>query len=249
MSESTISSVILMRTGERASKEPDAGLLDDESKLLPAVSKGINYVQEVTRLSFSIIPFDQVLFAPSRVGQETFRAMIRCSELVAAGTDMRVEPKIHFCDLKSWAAIVGKFSIMGEPKTLADLKEIQAICWKEGILAQEDFLEREGERIFGFIVEEIAKSSPKTQAVLCIMHSPLPEAVVLSLWRKSSAELCAAKPLGSIKMLDYADGFGLGLQDGKVRRVLEERFEDKVRKKREDDRLVEQLKNLLPPRR
>jgi len=108
---------------------------------------------------------------------------------------------------------------------------------KEGTALKEGFMATEGERIFSFISQK--EQELKDQDVMfCIMHSPLPEAVVLWLWKhKTNSIVAKTKTLADIRMLDYLDAFILFFREGQIVSVYKAGLREKVAEKLREEAL------------
>ncbi len=213
--------VSLMRFGERASNDPDAGLKKED--------KGERYLKDLVRMEFDQYPFDKVFYAPSRICQETARALAKYSkECVGVTCDRLIEerPEIHFQSegLDTWRPFLQN---LGEMRTLADLAQAEEKMIKGGFVP-EGFLDREGRRIFEFLERSIADFND-TSMLLSIMHSPLPESVALWLWRaKIHLFFRDAKKLEEIPALDFADHYLIVFKGKKFDRLIYKGLQEKL---------------------
>lgn len=232
-----------MRSGERAAPQADAGLRKDGLSEIgqKRLVRGVPYIAKLTEMELLSASHDVILLAPSLICRETLAAIIRHSSLAATYATIREEPRIHSGERqKEWETFVASFSLAGEVQTLADLKRAEALASKTQGLAS-DFLQDEGTRMLELIVSEIS-ALRSGSVMLCIMNSPVIEAIWLALWRNSSLIFREARPLDSIPVLDNLDSIAFEVQEGKITQVFEYRHEDKVRKKLEEDAALLKLR-------
>ncbi len=255
-SEGALSIVRLMRAGERESNDdPESGLRKE--------GKGEGLIREVTdelpkESGFSRLSFNKVLIAaPSRIADETANALIRHSNVGVTHAPFVTTPAIHFQDHTSqqWSAVVANFAQIVNARnkgkksdeinlagTLADLEKAAKLCQERGII-EEEFLTKEAERILAYITGEV-KGLPPESALLCIMHSPLPETVMLRLWHKAGERFQREKPLDKIPALDHIEIYDLGFVNGLFTRSIGQHFV-KMLEKQKKERM--ELMNSLRP--
>lgn len=215
MSEKVKTSVALMRIGERD--------LEDQ-RITP---KSRLYIKEVAE-GVSQAPFNHALYAPTLIARDTLETLIAgLPNLVckAGGAIIREEAGIHFEDIEQWKKLIEE--ARGEFRYLQDIKEAEDRCVKKCAI-DPLFLSREGQRLFNFISERV-KSLTANDLLLCVMHPPLPETLVLwAMETRGHPMFRAAKPLKDIPVLDPGDNYHLFFSDGLLTDILIHRYRTKI---------------------
>lgn len=210
--------VYILRVGEKEdNNDPDSGLSEE----------GRKYIADLARFEFSKLPFEAIYHSPSNVARETVKTFIGGAQEFVFTPGFRVEEREEiFADREKWNKVIAGFS--GVIKTLADLQKAQEIAVERGF-SEVGFIYKEGERIFQFIVG-VEKDLRDDGVLLCITHSPLPEAMILwFLETKMSPEVRRWRGLNAFEMLDYLDGYALLFNRGQLETVVGRKFKEKVK--------------------
>lgn len=217
----------LIRLGARAVEEdPLSGLLEEGAG-------GRNYIKRLVEGEWSTLPFERVFYARmfSPLARETTEAIVEaarnCVWTDEKNHPIEERPELYPEEksLPGWQALSSR---MPRKATLEDLKRSVGACVKEG-LVPEDFLDQEVTRTFGFIERETL-SIPEGESILCLMPSPIPEAIMLWLHKKRPHRtLQKQRPLSAIRILSYLDGFRLIFEGGKLTHSLKINNQKRVR--------------------
>lgn len=226
--------VVLMRHGVRAEDYPAAGLKTNDS----GDEHGENYIREALGVEDSDRPYELFFFSPLLVCKQTIQAAIRHSPaLVTMGRGRTIAlAKELYSTRPEWLPIIqtlgGQDKIGG--KTFEDL-------YKSG---DPKFILAEGERMFSFI-QGIVDSAEMDSAALCVMPSPLIEAIMIYLWEQYDPDF--RKPLAVIKMLGYVDYFVLVFMRRRFEFSYIRSYWERIQRKREGEALTKSIGGRLGP--
>jgi len=236
--------ILLVRHGERETNHPGSGLKKDD--------KGTSFITDVVRADLENFPFAGALYAPTPVCRETLRLIFKgAKKLLFTGKEYLITETdaIYFPEqdlTHKWSPLVNELG--GEIKTVADLKAAEERCLKSGSI-REPFLLAEGERIFNHAVAATAGFYHEG-TLLVVTHSPLPETVMLWLWKTQANPYARTeKTLADLPALSFMDGYLLILRDGKFEKVVLRNYEELVRRFRQKEAAGESLRNLPLPKR
>lgn len=233
---------VLMRHGMRAENSPSAGLkIDDKSTeerlgVEERIEPGENYIKEAMEAEESDRPYEFFFHAPPLVCKETIRALIRHSPaLMALGESRKIQvaEELYSTDprwIKAIEALGHNHHLLGK-RTFEDLYQA----------GDRKFVLSEGERVFSF-VQKVVNEGVNDFGVLCVMPSPLIEAVILYLWEQDNPEF---RPLlKSRNMLNYLDYFVLVFIQGKFQYAVRRSYWKRIQRKRKDEAFADTMKKL-----
>lgn len=209
--------VYLLRAGEKEDNNDfDSGLSEE----------GRRYITDLARFEFSKLQFEVIYHSPSNIARETVKTFIGGAHEFVFSPRLRIEEREEiFADREKWAKVIADFP--GIIQTLADLKKAGETAVARG-LSEAGFIYKEGERIFQFIFEA-EKKLRNEDVLLCVTHSPLPEAMALwFLETRLALSLKSWISLDGFLMLDYLDGYALIFSGGELETVVGRRFKEKV---------------------
>lgn len=211
--------VYLMRVGER-----------QEGQISGLSERGKQYVVNFARLEFPRFGFDQIICTPTPLARETLSVFLRSAPEFVLTTSLPIDEKEEiYSNRPEWMAVIRPERPLEDIRTLADLKAAEEEAVKKGALCEKGFVLSEGERVFRFIAE-IEKNLKDEMVMLCLMHSPLPEAVILWLLKnKTNPAVGKIRTPDTLSTLNYLDAYVIIFHEGEVHRVIHCKYEEKVR--------------------
>lgn len=229
--------VYLMRAGDKDSNSPHAGLSEE----------GRKSVADLARFEFPRFNFDRVFIAPSNLARQTLEVLIKSAPdlvLISGDAIIQERPEIYSDHTKEWYAVLSAKKLE-HMENLADFEAAEAAALSNGKAElQEGFILQEGERVFSFISQEEKKLRDQ-DVMFCIMHSPLPESVVLWLWKSKVTSIVArAKPLAEIRTLRCLDAYILFFCQSQIDRVTYVKNGEKIAEHLRKERLDKKFNNI-----
>jgi len=224
---------MLLRHGQR---DKDGKLMRNDQGL----ERGAHYIRDIVDTYSSDRPAERMLFAPTPICRETTEVFIHEeTNVIVSDSIIAEDPSIHSQD-SAWDAVIAHLGIAQQ--TLADLKKAEEVAVKAGKVPPH-FLHNEGLRMFSAITKVVAEVEDGSM-VVCVMHSPLIEAVVLYVWGSiAQPSFQTLRPLKEIEFLEHLDHYMLLFRGSVCRYVVWRSHDEKIKAKRGANALALSLTN------
>lgn len=214
--------IMILRNAEPSdSGDPNSGLSErgrESVRGLPRIEKFIRGW------------YEKIFWVPQPVCEETISMFFQLNPTqFLYGNAMVIGARSELAPNNSngWKTLIR----MHPKKTLSGLKDAQEQACAQGLLESE-FLANEGKRVLDFLLAEL-QHVEDGNAILCVMTSPLIEAVTLKLWQTQIHDICQKWfPLDNIHFLGYCDAWSLVFSGKQLSHMTRHAFSDQLDKLR-----------------
>lgn len=221
-----------MRHGELSDPQsPNSGI----SHISAVDLKHLSEIREFAQMKYA-----KIFWAPKKICADTVRQLFQANPTkILFGRDIAIEERPELAPNRQdeWNALLEL-----QPEiTLAGLKTAAERACGENRIGDKGFLASEGQKVLTFLKTQLLKVE-EGGSILCVMQSPLIEAVIFFLWQTQIHDQCQKWfPLESIRFLNYCDAWAVVFCDGQLVRMDRLAFSRFISERREMDALQERV--------